>query len=392
MRKRLLTSIAATAFSIMGFPAFADVLTPLACPDASCLGFSGTIGVGETTFINNQVGVISAGAPTTGQADVLFISDTTRGMGTGLVAVRSVFGSVVSNLAGLGNVATGAAQFRDLKNSPGAGFDYSLDQPITTDAASTQATIASWLGAGGTGVAAQSLFALTQAAGAATGWRVGSKRIAVIVGDTPSESGAAAAGGATVGSTAAALLAAGVTVESINVGSNPVITLNQAGQFAGAGSIYAAGVAGHFLPKKLQFSSIVLTSLLANAIGHAFTTYTDVSLALIDSAGPCSAVMPSGFTGTFDRSIDRTFDFGPVSITGIAAGVCDLTIALEADGVVLATETDTIQVGNPNQVVPPSASPPQPDVLVAGIPESTTLALLGLGMLGLGFARLRVVR
>ena len=391
MRKRLFTSIAAAAFSVMGLPASADVLTPLTCPGVSCAGFTGIISVGETTFINNKVGVITAGTPTAAQADVLFISDTSVSMGSAVTAVRLVFGSVVTSLSGLANVATGAAQYKDRTNSPTDPFDYNLDQAITTNAAATQAAIAAWSASGGGDVAGQTLFALTQAAGNATGWRAGSKKIAVIVGVAPSHSGATAAGGATVGSTAAALVANGVTVESIDVSTNALINLNQTGQFAGALSIYSVGVDGNFLPQPRQFNGIVLSTLLQNAIGHAFTTYSDVSLNLISSSGPCGVALPSDIVGSFDRSVTRTFDFSPVGITGIGAGVCNFTIALEADGAILATEFDSVLVvGDPTLspiVLPPVLAVSDP--AASAVPEPTGLTVLALGIFALGFARRR---
>jgi len=361
-RKTLLGTVAASALIALMVPAKADILTPAT--------FSASIGLGGSVDIANKVGTITAGTPTSAQADVLFLSDTTGSMGPAIIAVQTTFGATVSALAGLGNVATGAAQYRDAA-SAGDAFDYQLNQAITTNSAATQTAINGWAAGGGGDDPEQGLFALTQASGAATGWRAGSKKIAVITGDAPSHDVAhpIAAGGATVANTAAALVAAGVTVESLNASNITGDTgLNAFGQFSGAGSIYAAGAAGSFTGAFPSTGD--LTALLTALIGSAFSTYSDVSLDLVGPAPSCVSVgLPSDITGSFDRSIDRSFAFGPVTITGIAAGTCSFTIALEADGAILATESDTITVGS--------------------VPEPATIGLIGLGLAALGFARRR---
>ena len=241
----------------------------------------------------------------------------------------------------------------------------------------TKAAINGLSAGGGGDDPEQALFSLTQATGSATGFRAGSKDIVVLTGDAPSHDVAhpVAAGGVTVASTAAALQAAGVTVEALNASNITSDTgLNNFGQFSGAGSIFAGGAAGTYTS---TFPSAAnLTALLTSLIGNAFSTYSNVSLDLVGPAPTaCSVSLPSDITGSFDRTVTRTFNFGSVGVTGLSAGSCSFTVALEADGAILATEADSITVGDSI----PMPGPP------TSVPEPPTLALLASAMLGFGY-------
>jgi hypothetical protein len=376
MRKFLLASVAATALS-GGFilPAMADSLTPASCPGGGCAGFSGNIGVGGSTQITNKVGVISG--TSTGTADVLFISDTTGSMSPAISQVQSVFSSVVTNLAALGNVATGAANYKD-QTGAGDPYNYQVNATISTNSATTQAGINTWSAGGGGDDPEQGLYALTQAAGSTSGWGAGAQKIAVIVGDAPSHSSPShppAASGVGVTSTAAALVAAGVTVESISANNLTGDSgLNNFGQFSGPGSIYADGVAGSFSPTML--TGAALTAQLVALIESAINTYSVVSLDVVSmsGSGTCNVGLPANITGSFNRATAETFDFGAVTVTGVSAGTCNFTLALEADGAILATESDSVVVGG---------SP---------VPEPASMAIFGLGLAGIGLVRRRFAK
>ena len=142
--------------------------------------------------------------------------------------------------------------------------------------------------------------------------------------------------------------------------------LNSFGQFSGAGSLLADGVAGSFTGTFPSTSALAAT--LSSLIGSAFASYSDVSLDLLSSSGPCTIGLPSDITGSFTRATTNTFDFGSVSITGTASGTCSFSIGLEADGALLATESDTVTVTGTKTAVP----------------EPGSILLLGVGLLGLG--------
>lgn len=360
LAKHYLMASVAGAAMITGGVAFADSLTPDTV--------TGSIGVGGTFDITDKVGTISAGTPTTAQADVLFVIDTTGSMSAGIGAVESALSGTVAGLSALGNIATGAAQYKD-KTSAGDPFDYSLAQPITTTASLTETAIGSFTASGGGDTPEQGLFALSQGAtNASTAWRAGSKRVEVIVGDAPSHSSPShppAAGGVGVASVATDLISNGVTMIALD--ANPLTHgdggLDAYGQFS---ALLTDGVSG---PPVAGFTtSTDITNEIVAAVGSSFATYSDVSLGLVGPApSDCSVSLPTDITGSFNRSISRMFDFGDVGVTGTHAGTCSFTVGLFADGALLATEADTISVTGP------------------AVPEASTWAMMLLGFAGIGY-------
>jgi hypothetical protein len=355
----LLTSVASAAL-LLSAPAKADSLTP-----SSAIG---SVGVGGVFDITDKLGLISAGTPTTALADVMFIVDTTGSMSAGIAAVDAALASTVSALSAFGTISTGAAQFKDATNSSGDGFDYELNQAITANSALTQTAINAFSAAGGGDTPEQGLFALSSATtDPATGWEAGAKKIEVIVGDAPAHDDAhpIGAGGVTVAGVAATLMSNGVTL--ITLDANPLTGgdggIDAYGQFSG---LLTDGVSG---PPVTGFTdSTDITNAIVAAVGSAFATYSTVSLGLVGAApSNCSVSLPSGFSGAFDRSTDRSFGFGSVGVTGVSAGVCSFDIGLFADGVLLATESDTITVTG------------------ATVPEPSTWATMLIGFAALGY-------
>ena len=321
---------------------FADSITP----DT----FSATLGVGESTTITKTVTVTDS-APTTAKVDVFFLVDSTGSMGGLINSVKASASSILSTTAGLGDVAFGVGEYRDIYDT----FTYRLNQDITTSQAAAQAGINNWFAGGGGDFYEANLFALEEAAGAS--WRTGSTRILVWFGDAPGHDPRA---GSTEASATAALVNAGITVQALDLRS-----LDLTGQ---ASRITAA--TGGAVYSGINTSQIVTE--IQDAIVATFAEYSTVSLDLSGvPTGVTVTSVPGAYVGSFTRDATRTFDFD-VTFTGDAPGTYSFDINALVDGGIVASEADRIVVG---------------DAYV--IPEPATMALLGMGLAGAGLASRR---
>ncbi len=305
--------------------------------------WSGTTKVGGVLTLDKLVSV-TAGAPTSPQADVFFLTDSTGSMGGTIDSVKSNFGTIAGSLTG--NFAFGVGNYKD----EGDPWIYQLNQPVTTSQADVQTALNALYADGGGDFPEQSLYALKQVAtDPGTNFRAGSKRIVLIAGDAPSHTDLT-----TVADAAAALNSAAITLESIDVGS-----LNYYGQYSGVGSLYDIGVSGKYF---VNPDSSTLVDTIQAAIGSAFANYTTVTLQVVGASG-VSVSFTAPYDGIYDRSIDRDFDFG-LTFTGLTVGEHKFQVNALVDGGVIATEWDTITVTN--------------------VPEPATWVMMLAGLTGLG--------
>jgi hypothetical protein len=295
-------------------PALADSISP---PTYS----NNTLAIGDSVTVHKTL-TVNAGAPTTTLADVFFLADTTGSMGGAIGSVAASASSILSSTTGIGNVQWGVGEYRDF----GDVFVYRLDTAITANTAAVQNGINMWSASGGGDYPEAQLYGLYQlSTQAATGWRPGSARILVWMGDSP---GHDPSGGITEAMATSALVNDGIKVLAVNMS-----TLDAYGQ----ASRITAATGGH-LYNGVSTSSIVSTIL--GAITTAFTTYSSVSLDLTGVGPDITATSTPGFTGSFDRSVDRTFDFD-VTFTRTGAGVDTFNIYGLVDRARVATEVDT---------------------------------------------------
>jgi len=188
--------------------------------------------IGNSETIHKTVHV-DAGPPTTSKVDVFFLADTTGSMGGVIGSVASAATSIMSSVSGLGDVAFGVGEYKDACCGSGSGgpdgdpFTYKLDQAVTSSTAAAQAGINLWVAGGGGDFPESDLFGLNSVATGASGFRAGSARILVWMGDAPShEPGSCPDGGTCDGfgtvtreTAAANLNAANIKVEAMDVGS-----------------------------------------------------------------------------------------------------------------------------------------------------------------------------
>jgi hypothetical protein len=328
--------------------------------------YSATLAVGEVSTITKTV-TISAGRPSSALVDVLFLTDTTGSMSPSIAGVRSQFAGIVTDLSALGNVAFGSAQYKDVGDSP----LYQLTQNLTTNTSLVQTAINGYSATGGGDTPEAGLYSLDQAAGA--GWRAGSTRFIVWTGDAPSHDKLF---GVDETIALAALNAANIHVIGLNQPSGPGLNAASTGTQTGAvgdlpnasagqATFITSGTGGQFFATATASD---IENIVKTAITSSFNTYSQVCLD--SSAAPAGVGVAHApcITGSFDRSIDRTFNF-LTSFTGLAGGTYDFGINAMVDGGIVATELDHI--------------------VVSSIPEPGTWGMLALGLGVVGFVARR---
>jgi hypothetical protein len=289
--------------------------------------YSTSLKPGNSVTITKTV-TINSGTPTSAKVDVFFLADTTGSMAETLLTVQSGAAAIIAGTAGLGDVAYGVGEYRDV----GDAFVYRQNQDITKDTAAVQTGLNAWVAEGGGDFDEGQLFALYQVANT-TSWRPGSTRILIWFGDAPGHDPAGPEPGVTEAQAIAALVAKTIKVLALDMG-----LLNEYGQAQriadATNGQYYSGIDVDQIVTKIQ-----------DAIITSFDTYNTVSLgtALVP-AGLTTRIVPPSYTGSFDRSVDRTFTFN-VTFTAVSAGSFNFSIPVLVDGGTMATEQDLIQVG-----------------------------------------------
>ena len=185
------------------FVAFLVLLIPVnvLADTVNPANFATSLKPGKSVTITKTV-VISAGTPTTAKVDVFFLADTTGSMTTTLLNVQSGAAAIIAGTSGLGDVAYGVGEYRDV----GDPFVYRLNQDITTDTAAVQTGINAWVASGGGDWPEAELYALYQVANTIS-WRPGSTRILIWFGDAEGHDPAGPPPGVTEAQATAALVA-----------------------------------------------------------------------------------------------------------------------------------------------------------------------------------------
>jgi hypothetical protein len=337
--KRLCIPLIFIAFLLMPLMASADSITPDSV--------TRTIDVGETINITKEVTVTEEDATT--KLDVFFLTDSTGSMGTAISSVKSSSSSLLSNIASLGDSAYGAGEYRDT----GDIFTYRTNQDITTDQSAVQDGIDEWAASGGGDFPEANLHALEQVADTSS-WRSGSERILVWFGDAPGHDPSV---GTTEADATAALQDKNIRVQAISVGLNQLDSTGQATRITEAtdGNLFSG------------IDQDAIVGAIEDAIAGEVNEYTTVGLGLSGDPSGLDILLPDEISGEFNRNEDRTFTFD-LSMTGVTPGTYNFEVYGLVDGGIVATEIDSITVGDGGP---------------APVPEPSTMILLGSGLLGL---------
>ncbi len=312
---------------------------------------SNIVNVGEILTVSTTV-IVSKGTPTSIKGDVFFLADTTGSMGKYLNAVKNGAASILSEAAGLGDLAFAVGEYRDFPNELYIDpYAYRKNQDITTSQTSAQAGINMWNTyefAGGDDQEAQ-LYALDRVANS-TAWRLGSKRILIWFGDAPGKN---PSGGVTMEGAITALQGKGVRVDAINVGFRDnyepkgylytgLNDMDQARPIANLTSgVFFNGI-----------SSETIVQTIKDAINYSFSYYGSVGLDLGEvPTGLRVTINPGSYTGSYDRSITRTFTF-EVTMQPTMVGNYAFNIYATVNGGRVATETAHIVArSDPSEVL-----------------------------------------
>lgn len=300
---------------------------PVAVADTiSPTSFSASLGVGESVTVRKTV-VVEAAGPTDALVDIMFVFDTTGSMSGAINGAKAAATGVLNDLqATYGNVFSGVGQYDD----PGSSVLNNLTGTVATTQASINALYACYGSCGGdwyeVGYAGIKLAADTAS------WRPGSSRFIIALGDAPFKTGPNA--GDDAAGTTASLAAHGIKLFGLEYGAMGSWITGLGGTVL-PGSTSASGVADA-IKAAVSAGFAHYSSVTVDDLGGGLPEISVSTVCVSADIGSCSG---ADALGSYDRSIDRTFEFD-VTFTRMAAGDKGFDTYALVDRGIVAREAD----------------------------------------------------
>ncbi len=346
MKKCQLFAVIAVVCWGLIFPAaaMADSIAPTAF--SAKIKKEGSISVNRTVTVTREV--------TSAKADVFFLFDTTGSMEDLLDSAKEKAAEILNNASSLGDVAFGVGYYEDFPTGDyGISTDiaYQLVTDISKNTTAVRNAINSLSLGHGNDWPEANLYALSQVA-SSTGWREGSTRIVIWIGDAVGHDGDAEPSyPSRIGlqDAIAALNAKSIIVEAVNVNRlyhrGYYYSMDEGGviypQLHGQASAITAATGGTLFDGS---NTGAIVSIISNALKDAFASYSEVKLSLSKTfPGLDVSISPAAITGSFDRSQERYFNFN-ITYTGVEVGTYSFDILAKINGGLVATASDVIEV------------------------------------------------